>query len=116
MQSPDGTTVATPIGVSAGGEIAGPATSRNLLLDDFLHSKRAMGACGVVVLLILFCFVGPLIYRTNQTVTNLRWRTCRRGPAIRSAPTNMASTSSAGSWLAASPRWSWASRSPSRAP
>jgi peptide/nickel transport system permease protein len=71
MQSPDGTTVAAPIGVPAGGEIAGPAVSRNLLLDDFLHSKRAMGACGVVVLLILFCFVGPLIYRTNQTVTNL---------------------------------------------
>ena len=30
-----------------------------------------MGACAVVVVLILFCFVGPLIYRTNQTVTNL---------------------------------------------
>ncbi len=71
MQSPDGATVAKPIGVPAGGEIAGPAVSRNLLLDDFLHSKRAMGACAVVVVLILFCFVGPLIYRTNQTVTNL---------------------------------------------
>lgn len=71
MQSPDGTTVAEPVSTPAGGEIAGPASSRNLILDDFLHNKRAMGGCAVVLLLILFCFVGPLIYRTNQTVTNL---------------------------------------------
>lgn len=71
MQSPDGTTVAAPVGVPAGGEIAGPARSRNLILDDFLHNKRAIGGCAVVLFLILFCFVGPLIYRTNQTITNL---------------------------------------------
>jgi peptide/nickel transport system permease protein len=81
MQSPDGTTVANPLGVQpAGGEIAGPATSRNLILDDFLHNKRAIGGCAVVLLLILFCFVGPLIYRTNQTITNLNLENLPPGP------------------------------------
>jgi peptide/nickel transport system permease protein len=80
MQSPDGTTVTEPIGAPAGGEIAGPAVSRNLILDDFLHNKRAIGGCVVVLLLILFCFVGPLIYRTNQTITNLNLENLPPGP------------------------------------
>jgi len=80
MQSPDGTTVAEPVGVPAGGEIAGPAVSRNLILDDFLHNKRAIGGCVVVLLLVLFCFVGPLIYRTNQTITNLNLENLPPGP------------------------------------
>jgi peptide/nickel transport system permease protein len=72
MQSPDGSTVAPPLGVlPEGGEIAGPAASRNLTLDDFLHNKRAVGGCVVVLLLVLFCFVGPLIYRTNMSTVNL---------------------------------------------
>ena len=46
MQSPDGAAVAGPLGVApAGGEVAGQARRRNLFLDDFLHSKRAMGGC-----------------------------------------------------------------------
>jgi peptide/nickel transport system permease protein len=80
MQSPDGTTVTEPIGAPAGGEIAGPAVSRNLILDDFLHNKRAIGGCAVVLLLILFCFVGPLIYRTNQIITNLNLENLPPGP------------------------------------
>jgi peptide/nickel transport system permease protein len=71
MQS-DGAAVAGPLGVvPEGGEVATREGSRNLALGDFLHSKRAMGGCAVVLLLILFCFVGPLIYRTNQTAVNL---------------------------------------------
>ena len=73
MQSPDGSTVAPPLGVlPEGGEIAGPAASRNLTLDDFLHNKRAVGGCVVVLLLVLFCFVGPLIYRTNMSTVYFR--------------------------------------------
>jgi len=72
MQSPDGAAVAGPVGlVPAGGEITASASGRNLILDDFLHNKRAIGGCAVVLLLVLFCFVGPLIYRTNQTAVNL---------------------------------------------
>jgi hypothetical protein len=71
-QSADGAAVAGPLGVvPEGGEVTTRTGGRNLLLGDFLHSKRAMGGCGVVLLLILFCFAGPLIYRTNQTTVNL---------------------------------------------
>jgi peptide/nickel transport system permease protein len=54
-----------------GGEVTTRTGGRNLVLDDFLHNKRAMGGCAVVLLLVLFCFVGPLLYRTNQTAVNL---------------------------------------------
>ena len=39
-----------------------------------------MGGCGVVLLLVLFCFVGPLIYRTNQTTVNLNLANLPPGP------------------------------------
>ena len=71
--------------------------ARNLVLDDFLRNKRAMGGCAVVLLLVLFCFVGPLIYRTNQTTVNLGLANTAAGArATRSAPTNTGSTCSAG--------------------
>ncbi|HTA04709.1 MAG TPA: ABC transporter permease [Streptosporangiaceae bacterium] len=82
MQPPDDAAVAgaagvAPVGVippgaaPSGGEVTTHGAPGNLALHDFLHNKRAMGGCGVVLLLILFCFVGPLIYRTNQTTVNL---------------------------------------------
>jgi peptide/nickel transport system permease protein len=81
MQSPDGATVAAPLGVTpAGGELAGSVGGRNLALDEFLHNKRAMGGCVVVLLLILFCFVGPLIYHTDQTTVNLSLSNLPPGP------------------------------------
>jgi peptide/nickel transport system permease protein len=72
MQSPESAAVAGPVGVvPAGGEVTARAGSRHLFWDEFRHNKRAVGGCAVVLLLILFCFVGPLIYRTNQTAVNL---------------------------------------------
>jgi peptide/nickel transport system permease protein len=70
MLSPDSAVSRTAGLLPEGGEIAS-VESGNLVLRDFLHNKRAMGGCAVVLLLILFCFVGPLIYRTNQTAVNL---------------------------------------------
>lgn len=81
MQSPDGAAVAGPVGVvPSGGEVTPRAGGRSPFLDEFLHSKRAMGGCVAVVLLILFCFVGPLIYRTNQTAVNLGLSNLPPGP------------------------------------
>src|SRR5580704_10853730 len=91
MQSPDDAAVAGPTGVApvgfvpagaapSGGEITTHGAPGNLVLHDFLHNKRAMGGCGVVLLLILFCFVGPLIYRTNQTTVNLGLSNLPPGP------------------------------------
>jgi peptide/nickel transport system permease protein len=55
---------------SVGGEVI-TTESGNLFLSDILHNKRAMIGFAIVVLLVLFCFLGPLLYHTNQTATNL---------------------------------------------
>jgi peptide/nickel transport system permease protein len=39
--------------------------------DVFAENKLALVSLGVVVFIVLFCFVGPLIYHTNQVNTNL---------------------------------------------
>jgi peptide/nickel transport system permease protein len=39
--------------------------------DVFAENKLALVSLGIVVFIVLFCFVGPLIYRTNQINTNL---------------------------------------------
>jgi peptide/nickel transport system permease protein len=81
MQSPDGAAVAGPVGVvPSGGEVATRAGGRNPFLDELLHNKRAIGGSAVVLLLIVFCFAGPLIYRTNQTVVNLGLSNLPPGP------------------------------------
>ncbi len=81
MQSPDGAAVAGPVGmVPAGGEVTSRGSRRNPVLDEFLHNKRVLGGSAVVLLLILFCFVGPLIYRTNQTIVNLGLSNLPPGP------------------------------------
>jgi peptide/nickel transport system permease protein len=81
MHSPDGATVAGPLSAApAGGEVSARARGGNLFLDELLRNKRAMGGCAVVLLLVLFCFVGPLIYRTNQTAVNLGLSNLPPGP------------------------------------
>jgi peptide/nickel transport system permease protein len=37
----------------------------------FLQNKLAVAAVVVLVLIILFCYVGPVIYHTNQVTTNI---------------------------------------------
>jgi peptide/nickel transport system permease protein len=65
--------VAQPSGPGAAPE-AGEVAQRNaglLTFSAFLHNRRAMTGVWTVVLITLFCFVGPLIYRTNQVTVNL---------------------------------------------
>ncbi|HEY4868430.1 MAG TPA: ABC transporter permease [Candidatus Dormibacteraeota bacterium] len=42
-----------------------------LALDVFLEHRLAVFGVGVVVFMTLFCFIGPLIYHTDQTTTDL---------------------------------------------
>ncbi|MBV9101149.1 MAG: ABC transporter permease [Candidatus Dormibacteraeota bacterium] len=42
-----------------------------LALDVFLEHRLAVFGVGVVVFMVLFCFIGPLIYHTNQVDSNL---------------------------------------------
>jgi peptide/nickel transport system permease protein len=64
---------AEPAGPGAAPD-AGEVAQRNaglLTFSAFLHNRRAMTGVWTVVLVALFCFVGPLIYRTNQVTVNL---------------------------------------------
>jgi peptide/nickel transport system permease protein len=39
--------------------------------EVFAENKLALGSLAFVIFILLFCFVGPLIYKTNQVNTNL---------------------------------------------
>jgi peptide/nickel transport system permease protein len=52
-------------------EPAGTRRSWRLILGSFARSWQAQAGLAAVVLLVLFCFAGPLIYRTNQVTVNL---------------------------------------------
>jgi peptide/nickel transport system permease protein len=53
------------------GEVASRPGGGRLSLSEFAHNKRAMSGVGLVALMGLFCFIGPLFYHTNQVVVNL---------------------------------------------
>jgi peptide/nickel transport system permease protein len=52
------------------GEIAVQGSGR-LALRTFLRSTQARFGIGIVVLLAGFCFIGPLLYHTDQVTVNL---------------------------------------------
>jgi peptide/nickel transport system permease protein len=63
---PDGT-------VGTAGQAMAPAAPGPLrrILASFLENRVAVAGAGIVVVVTLFCFVGPLIYRTNQVTVHL---------------------------------------------
>ncbi|MGD0243991.1 MAG: ABC transporter permease [Streptosporangiaceae bacterium] len=63
-----------------GGEITATATGTRLGLRTLLQSKRALTGTGIVVLLALFCFAGPLLYHTNQITVRLGIENSPPGP------------------------------------
>jgi peptide/nickel transport system permease protein len=52
-------------------ERPGQRWSWRLILGAFARNWQAQAGLAVVVLLILFCFAGPLFYRTNQATVHL---------------------------------------------
>ncbi|MDA8290084.1 MAG: ABC transporter permease [Actinomycetota bacterium] len=67
---------AAPVGGSGRAELvtesqarARPGWKENLA--TFARNRFALAGLVVLVLFVLFCFVGPLLYSTNQTATNL---------------------------------------------
>lgn len=54
-----------------GGEIQADATSFRLALRSFLENRLAVVGFGIIVFFVLFCFLGPLVYHTNQSATNV---------------------------------------------
>jgi ABC-type dipeptide/oligopeptide/nickel transport system permease subunit len=53
-----------------GGEVQVIASGWRLALREFLANRLAVVGLVVIVFFVLFCFVGPLIYHTNQSLTN----------------------------------------------
>jgi ABC-type dipeptide/oligopeptide/nickel transport system permease subunit len=54
-----------------GGQIAGQGTSWRLALRSFAENRLAVVGVGVVIFFILFCFLGPHLYHSNQISANV---------------------------------------------
>ena len=69
MSADVGTNMALPPGAAE----EGPREERalRLALDVFLENKLALAGAITIVLVVLFCFVGPLVYQTDQVHTNI---------------------------------------------
>ena len=53
-----------------GGDVQVIASGWRLALREFLSNRLAVVGLGVLVFFVLFCFLGPVFYHTNQSVTN----------------------------------------------
>jgi ABC-type dipeptide/oligopeptide/nickel transport system permease subunit len=53
-----------------GGEVQVIASGWRLALREFMSNRLAVLGVGVIVFFVLFCFIGPLVYPTNQTQFN----------------------------------------------
>lgn len=54
-----------------GGEIQGTRAGWRLALSTFLENKLAVVGAGIIVFFLLFCFIGPFLYHSNQIDTNV---------------------------------------------
>ena len=57
--------------IAEGGELGAVQSGWRLALREFMSNRLAVIGFGIIVFFVLFCFVGPLIYRTDQLATNL---------------------------------------------
>jgi ABC-type dipeptide/oligopeptide/nickel transport system permease subunit len=53
-----------------GGELGAVQSGWRLALREFASNRLAVAGFGILVFFVLFCFVGPLIYHTDQINTN----------------------------------------------
>jgi ABC-type dipeptide/oligopeptide/nickel transport system permease subunit len=59
-----------PATTPEGGEVQVLASGWRLALREFVRNRIAVGGVVVLIFFVLFCFIGPLIYHTNQADTN----------------------------------------------
>ena len=62
------------------------------MLNVFIENRLAVVGVGIIVFMVLFSFVGPLVYHTNQVQTNLLEVTKPPGSGIRWGPMRSATT------------------------
>ncbi len=53
------------------GDVYQQGSLASLIIRTFTKNKLAIVGVVIVVAIVLFCFVGPLFYHTNQVVTNI---------------------------------------------
>lgn len=58
-------------GAPEGGLVQGPRAGWRLALSSFVENRLAVVGTGIIVFFVLFCFVGPVFYHTNQTNSNI---------------------------------------------
>jgi peptide/nickel transport system permease protein len=66
----------TPEAIDAALAAAKPRGLLRRSWDVFAENKLALASLAMIVFIVLFCFVGPLIYHTNQVNTNLSDSLC----------------------------------------
>jgi ABC-type dipeptide/oligopeptide/nickel transport system permease subunit len=57
-------------GTPEGGDVQSISTGWRLALREFMNNRLAVVGLGVILFFVAFCFIGPLIYHTNQSFTN----------------------------------------------
>ena len=55
--------------IAEGGEVLAIASGWRLAVREFAENRVALVGLGIIVFFILLCFVGPLFYHTNQSLT-----------------------------------------------
>jgi peptide/nickel transport system permease protein len=53
-----------------GGEVTQSGSVWRMILEVFFQNRLATLGLGVIVFMVLFCFVGPLVYHTSQVFNN----------------------------------------------
>jgi peptide/nickel transport system permease protein len=54
-----------------GGDVGISQSGWRLALHEFTRNRLAVIGLAILLFFVLFCFIGPLLYRTNQAVPNL---------------------------------------------
>ena len=62
---------ATPPAAPEGGDVTVIASGWKLTLREFMRNKLAVVGVAILVFFVLFCYIGPYFYHTNQLQTNL---------------------------------------------
>ncbi len=55
--------------IAEGGEVQSLSSGWRLAVREFSENKVALAGVGILVFFVLVCFVGPLFYHTNQSLT-----------------------------------------------
>jgi peptide/nickel transport system permease protein len=61
--------LAPTVTIAEAGEVQAIASGWRLAIREFADNKMALVGVGIIVFFVLFCFLGPLVYHTNQSLT-----------------------------------------------